>query len=173
VYIGVCAFSFLAVMMSRRRTIFTVVLIAGLAIVYLSCTVPVTRQMGWIDAVTGSTKHQVYVTLGFDRKLLGESTPVIDVSPLAKWLERREGTLTYDWRHVEGTLRTIWGTSVGSGHGRAPPILEFPIERLDHFVKSSSDQELQRFVDIMRRGTRQEQEAAVESAVNKTPVPRK
>ena len=153
--------------MTRRRIAITVVVFAGLAILFLSFTVPVTREMGWIDAVTASTKHQTYVTFGFDMTPLIETTPVIEPSPLADWLARQEGEVTYDWRHINGTMKTIWGKSVGCGHGAAPPIYFFPRDLLERFVKSSSDNDLRHFVDVMRHGTKQEQKAAVEAAVNK------
>ena len=51
--------------------------------------------------------------------------------------------------------------------GSAPPIYSFPPDLLERFVKSSSDQDLRQFVDVMRHGTKQEKEAAVDAAVNK------
>jgi hypothetical protein len=123
--------------------------------------------MGWIDAVTASRKHQTYVTFGFDMTPLIKTTPVIEPSPLATWLARQETGMTYDWRHVNGTLKTIWGKPVGFGHGSAPPIYFFPGDWLEHFVKSSSDEDLRHFVDVMRHGTEQEQETAVRTAVDK------
>ncbi len=153
--------------MSRRRIIAIAVSAAGAAILLASFIIPVQREMGWIDAVTASTKHQTYVTFGFDMTPLMTTAPVIESSPLAEWLRHQEGDMTYDWRHVNGTLKTIWGTPVGFGHGSAPPIYFFPKELLEQFVKSASDEELRRFVQVMRRGTKEEQRAAVDAACEK------
>ena len=152
--------------MTRRRIVKTFAILVGLALLVLSFAVPVQREMGWIDAVTASRKHQTYVTFGFDMRPLMKTTPVIEPSPLADWLARREGQVDYDWRLVEGTLKTLWGTSVGHGHGPAPPILQFRLF-VEHFVKSASDEDLQRFVNVMRHGTQREQTAAIEAAVDK------
>lgn len=150
---------------SSLRTLLLVVML--LAIMFLSFGVPVQREMGWVDAVTGSTKAKTYVTFGFEMPPLLKTTPIIKQSALADWLEKQEGGLTYDWRHVNGTLKTIWGTNVGWGHGSAPPIYFFPGELLERFVKSSSDEDLRHFIDVMRHGTKEEQKAVVDAAVNK------
>ncbi len=130
--------------MSRRRIIVIVVLVVGLAILLLSFVVPVQREMGWVDAVTRSTKDQTYVTFGFEFEMapLMKTTPIVEPSPLADWLARQDGEVKYEWRHVNGTLKTIWGTPVGWGHGSAPPILFFHPVLLEQFVKSSSDDDL-------------------------------
>ena len=160
-------FSFRWPEMSRRRIVITAFFVVGLVILFLSFAVPVQREMGWIDAVTASTKQQTYLTFAFDMTPLTKTTPVIEPSPLAHWLARREGEVQYDWRHVNGTLKTIWGTPVGFGHGPAPPIYFLQGSLLEHFVDSSSDEDLRHFVDVMRHGTKQEQEAAVKAATDK------
>lgn len=152
--------------MSRRRIPITIAFVVGFVLLLLSFIIPVKREMGWVDAITGSTKEQTYVTFGFDMTPLVETIPIINPSPLAKWLMRQEGDFKYEWRHVNGTLKTIWGKPVGFGHGSAPPIYFFSGDLLEQFVKSSSDEELKHFVEIMRHGTKQEQEAAVEAATD-------
>jgi hypothetical protein len=154
--------------MSRRHIVITVGWIAGFVILLFSIGVPVQREMEWIDAVTGSWKHQTYVTFSFDMTPLFKTTPVIEPSPLADWLARQAGGVTYDWRCMNGTLKTIWGTPVGFGHGRAPPIHQLRGELLRHFVQVSSDEDLRRFVDVMRHGTEQQQEATVKAATDTT-----
>jgi hypothetical protein len=151
----------------RNRSITVAVILAiGLVVLLLSFATPVHEEMGWTDAVTGSTKRQTYVTSGFDMPPLMKTTPIIEPSPLAEWLARQEGPVTYDWRLVGGTLKTIWGKPVGHECGAAQPIFLLRCF-LDQLVKSSSDKELRRFVGVMRHGTRQEQEAAVKAAVDK------
>jgi hypothetical protein len=153
--------------MSRRRIVITVSFVICMLILFLSFIVPVQREMGWIDALTASMKYQTYLTFGFEMTPLLKSTPVIKPSPLANWLERQEGKLEYNWRHINGTLKTIWGKPFAFGHGSAPPIYFLKGDMLEHFVISSSDEELRHFVDVMRHGTNEEQEAAVKAAVDK------
>jgi hypothetical protein len=156
--------------MSRQRTTITATSAVGLVILLLSFGVPVKREMRWIDSVTASKKRQTYVTFGFDMTPLMKTTPVIEPSPLADWLAPREGEVQYDWRHVNGTLKTVWGTSAGFGHGAAPPIYSLQGDLLESFVKSSSGEDLRRFVDVMRHGTPQDQKAAVKAAVHEALV---
>ena len=92
------------------------VAIAVIVLVTLSRNLTVKREMGWTDAVTGSTKAQSLWLFGID------TTPVVRQSALAAWLERAEGKTSYDWRHVRGTWMTLSGRSRGFGHGRAPAI---------------------------------------------------
>lgn len=115
--------------------------------------------MGWVDAVTGSRKRQTLWLWGID------SQPVIEPSALELWLIAREGAIQHDWRHTEGTWKTIWGRSTGWSHGRAPATysLSYP-GLIEIFVRESSDEELAAFVDTMRHGSRDEKDAAVSAA---------
>ena len=151
--------------MLHRRTIITVSIVVCSVLLFLSFVMPVQREMGWIDAVTASTKHQTYITFNFDMTPLMTTTPEIKQSLLAEWLIRKEGKIEYDWRHVNGTLKTIWGKPVGWGHGFSPPIRRLWL--LDDFVKSSSDEDLRHFVDVMHHGSKKEQEDAVKAAIEK------
>jgi hypothetical protein len=153
--------------MSRQRIITAATAIFGMAIFFLSFVVPVKREMGWTDAVTRSEKRQTYITFSFGLPPLLKTSPVIEPSPLATWLARQDGEVEYHWCHTNGTLKTIWGTSVGCGHGRAPPIHLLPAGMLECFVASSTDDELRRFVDVMRHGNEQEQEAAVQAVAKR------
>ena len=143
------------------------IIIAVLAILVPSFVVPVQREMGWIDAVTASKKRQTYVTFGFDMQPLMKTTPTIETSPLADWLVQREGKIEFDWRHVNGTLKTIWGKPVGYGHDRSPPIYPSYGDLMKDFVSLSSDEDLLHFVEIMRHGSEEEQEAEVNAAIQK------
>jgi hypothetical protein len=155
------------VTVSRRRIAITAVSVALLAIFFLSFCIPVQREMGWIDSVTGSTKHQTQATIGFDMAPFWQATPVVKPSALAQWLARHEREIVYDWRHVNGTLKTIWGASAGFEHGDAPPIYSLPEQAIRPFVESSTDEELRQFIEVMRKGTHQAQEAAVNAAVER------
>ena len=100
------------------RTLLVVVTIC--AVLLLSFIVPVRQEMDWIDEVTASTKHQTLITFGFEMTPLMKTTPVIKSSPLADWLESREGDVTYRWRFLSGPLETLWGTCAGHACGFGP-----------------------------------------------------
>jgi hypothetical protein len=149
----------------RLRKLLVVVMI--FAVLLLSFVVPVKEEKYWIDAVTASTKTQTNVTFSFRMSPLLKSTPRVKSSALADWLAQKEGGLTYDWRFVGGRLTTIWGTSLAYECGIDQPIFSFSEDVSRDFVKSSSDEELRHFVDVMRHGTKQEQQAAVHAAFEK------
>lgn len=152
--------------MSGRYIVITVISIVGLVILLLSLVVPVRNELGWTDPVTGSRKHQTRWTwCGVVTPI--ETTPIIRASPLAEWIIRREGTITYDWRSTRSTMDTIWGRSVGGAIRDFPPRifrLYFPVQ--ENFIKSSTDEEVQQFIDIMRRDGRGQFEA-IEAAYTK------
>ena len=126
-----------------------------LILAFTAVTTPVWRQMVWIDAVSGSTKERVDWVFGLN----GSET--IKRSALSDWIERQEGNVTFDWRHVNGTWFTILGRPTGFSHGRAPAIYIFPEYYIRTFVENSDDDELRRFVDTMRSGSDDEQHEAV------------
>ena len=154
-------------LMSRRRIVKTISWIAGLVILLLSFFVPVQYRNGWIDPVTGARKHQTDLTFSFDMKPFFKTTPIIQSSALADWLARREGGVTYQWRYSSGALQTVWGMSLGYSDGDSLFMRRLSLNQIEDFVKSSSDDELGHFVDIMRHGTKEKQEVAVEAAVTK------
>jgi len=136
-------------------------------ILLLSFVVPVQRKMVWIDAITASTKTQTYVILSYDMTPLMKTVPRIKLSALADWLAKKEGGLTFDWHYAGGPLTTIWGTTIGRDCWSPPPIYPFRGDSLEDFVKSSSDEDLRHFVDVMRHGTEQEQRAEIHAAIEK------
>lgn len=154
--------------MLRRRIVNTASwIVVGLVFLVVSLCVPVKQNMTWIDPVTGSWKHQSGLTLSSDMKPLLTTTAAIEPSPLAMWLVRREGRVQYNWHSLNTTWKTLWGTVTGLGCSRAPPIYSLRGDLLEYFVKSSSDDDLRCFVDVMRHGTEAEQRAAIESAGRK------
>jgi hypothetical protein len=150
-----------------RRWIRTLLVIAGLVILAASAVVPVRGKAYWIDPISGSTKRQTYMTFGFGMKPVWKSTPVIEPSPLADWLLQEERDATCNWSFVSAGLDTIWGVTVERGCSSAPPIFLLQDGLQDLFIKSSSNEELRHFVDVMRHGTKEKQRAAVEVAAEK------
>ena len=153
--------------MVRRWIVRTFLVIAGLVILAASVVVPVRGRAYRIDSITGSTKRQTCVTFGFGMKSLWKSTPVIEPSPLAHWLLQEKGDASYNWSFVSAGLDTIWGVTVERGCSSAPPIFLLEDGLQDLFIKSSSNEELRHFVDVIRHGTKEEQRAAVEVAAEK------
>ena len=144
--------------MSRRRILKIVGVAAVIVLLLLSFVFPVKRQMAWMDVVTGATKHQTQWVFGL------ESSPTIEPSPLSKWLVREEGAIQYVWQYTHGPSETIWGRPVSFACGRAPPIYPLHGDLGEDFVRASSEEELRRFVKIMREGSVAEQQAAVDAA---------
>jgi hypothetical protein len=131
------------------------------AVAIASIALPLKRQMQWVDAVSGSTKEQCIWRFGYN------DPAVIQRTELADWIEAQEGTHTFDWRHVNGTWKTLWGTPRDFGHGPAPAIYSLQGPMMDSFVNRSSNDELREFVEIMRSGTKSEQYDAVFAAIDK------
>ncbi len=145
--------------MALRASKLTVWLAAAVVVLLVvSLVVPAKLESGWVDPVTGTTRYET--------RWLGcfSGTPTIERTALDAWLVREEGLVTYDWRQIVGTSGTIWGRAHSRGHGRAPEVLSLRGELMTMFVKASSDDELRRFVDTMRHGTRSEQRDAVNRA---------
>lgn len=141
-----------------RRILKIVGVVTGVVLLLLSFVFPVKQQAGWMDSVTGASKHSTQWIFGL------ECAPTIEPSALSKWLVREEGAVQYDWRYVQGNPETIWGMPVGCALGRAPPIYPLHGDLGEHFVRASSDEELRRFIKIMREGSDVERQAAVDAA---------
>lgn len=151
--------------MSSRYIVITVVSIVGLVILLLSFVIPVKTQWAWMDYVTRAIKVQD------DWDIFGKTSPVIRPSPLAEWIVRREGGITYDWHSLDTTGKTVWDrTTHSTKHGINRFIgdwFTFNNTLQENFIKSSTDEEVQRFIDTMRHGTGDEQTDALEAAIEK------
>ena len=148
--------------MKQTGIVIASVAILIIVLAMLSLTIEAKRDMISIDPVTGSIQNQTHWCWGM------KSTPTVHRSPLADWVVRKEGSIKYDWHFLCGQGRSIWGRY--NGHaicGPAPVIYPLHVSLIDGFVKQSSDEELQRFVDVMRHGTEAEQRAAVDAACNR------
>ena len=143
--------------MARRRRCLMLAIPFVFALVTLFA--PSRREMGWIDAVSGSMKHQTQWLLS--DWIVFETRSVMERSALEEWIIEHEGIHRHDWRHVNGTRTTLWSREFG--HDQAPAI--YQLRRvLDDYVRLASDEEIAEFVRQMRTGTEAEQEAAVEQA---------
>ena len=141
--------------MSRRKVALVLIGLAVIIPLFVFTIFPIRRELAWIDAVTGSTKHQTAWSFGYT------TPPRLEKSALDEWAADRGRTLTYDWRLVAGTSKNIWGRSMGHGHGSAPPIYPLRREWMIRFVNQSSDDDLGAFVATMQSGSESEQEEAV------------
>jgi hypothetical protein len=142
--------------MTRRWLLLILVLV--IVGVFLEPAVAVRREMGWVDALTGSTRHQTHWVFGF------KGRAVVEPSALERWIVDRQGSHEHDWRNVQGTSKTLLGRSIGFSHGPAPPIYPLCGRMMDAFVCKATDDEIAEFVRVMRIGTEAEQEAAVDAA---------
>jgi len=122
---------------------------------------PVKRELGWIDANSGTMKYQTAWTFGYTTHAR------IEPSALDEWATKNGALPSRDWRLVTGTWKNLWGRSMGYGHGSAPQIYPLRDEMMDLFVAHSEDDELAAFISIIKNGSDAEQEDAVDSAVDK------
>ena len=140
-----------------HRRLYLSIIISAVAIALF----PLHRNdLGWIDPVSGSTKHQI--------KLFGVSvSTVIEQSTLERWIVDHEGRYTNDWRFLHDTSsHLVYGKTYACG--MTPEIYSLSKSELnDAFVRGSSDKEIAEFVKIMRTGTPSEQKLAVDQACEK------
>ncbi len=140
-------------MSNRRLTI--VVSMAGLATA--GVILPYRSDLGWIDPVTGSMKHQTQC-------FLVPLKAVVEQSALERWIIHHEGGYSNKWQFLHETCSgVIFGRAFACGH--APAIHSLRVgEWNDEFVRGATDAEIAEFVHIMRAGTPAEREHAVEAA---------
>lgn len=149
-----------------KRAVEWSVVPAVLLVLVLSDRFAIRTEMGWIDAVTGSSKDETRWIFGFI------SNPSFEQSELEKWLVRREGEIQHDWRSVKGTLKNVWGRKLGSAHGAAPAIYYLDHDFMKIFITESTDEQIAQFIHTMRYGTEDQQRLAV-NAVNLNLIRRK
>ncbi len=122
--------------------------------------VPLRQSQSWFDPVTGSMKHQTWLV----------SIPMPSTeshSEIERWIVRHEGSHRPRWQTLGISVEMLFGgPRIGCTSG-------IPIYRLlwgDYcadFVRESTDQEIAKFVHIMRTGTEDEQRQAVQTVVEK------
>jgi hypothetical protein len=116
------------------------------------------HDLGWIDPITGSLKHQ---TRWFGIAI----TTVVEQSAIEKWVIVHEGQYSNTWTFLHDTSRAIWGRSFACG--RAPEIYELHAGELNNLVvQTSSDHELTEFLQTMRNGSEEEKRKAVRTGAD-------
>lgn len=127
------------------------------------CLLPfisVRRTQSRMDAITGSMEWQTTWPLGIT------AGPRIYPSPLENRMTKMGVTWTRDWRSLNTTHETLTGQPTYRGCGMAPRIYELH-PMLDIIEKSSSDQEIRQFVDVMQHGTDEQQREAIDAAADR------
>lgn len=140
---------------NRRVELSVLFALAGCLLVL---SLPLYRYSAFsVDPMTGSTKRVTYWV---------ETKVVIRQSALEKWLVAHEGSYVSRWQRISESTSTWYGTDVARGGYREPPAIYWlkAGEQNDAFVRSSSDAHLAEFVRVMRAGTTDEKQKAVESA---------
>ena len=150
-------------MIAKRKHIVIAIaaVVLAAAVVNTALVVEVRCDKGWICGQCGSRKYQTQWAWG------SRSAPLVEVSALGKWLLTKSSEHTHDWRNIQGTGRSVFGRSIGSRHGLAPPILSMPAELLNRFVASASEPDLHEFVQVMCDGTAEEQETLIRRTCEK------
>jgi hypothetical protein len=114
-----------------------------------------------MDPVTGSVTWKTTWPFGLT------SAPRTDVSPLETRLKSSGIAWTPSWQFLHNTHRNIFSFPTCYECGTAPPIYQLrPV--LKEFAAASTDSELREFVRIMQFGTAVEQNAALETAAQKS-----
>jgi hypothetical protein len=131
--------------------------IAIVTAMVLLVLIPTRSDTTWVDPVTGSVKRQA-------SWLIYQRTPVVEPSALERWIIRREGSHVPTWEHVSTSSWNCYGLpeSVSLGHQMMNRL--HAGERNDRFVRASTDEQLARFVQVLRTGSRAEREEAILAA---------
>jgi hypothetical protein len=133
-------------------------LIAVVVCVVLLGTYPVRTHSVWVDPVSGSIKSQ-------SSWLFVPTKTTIEQSELERWIVAHEGFHNSQWHFLNENYRLITGKFAGCGVGLTPKIFPFHAGDFNtHFVRNATDAEIAEFVRVMRHGTPDEQEKAVEEA---------
>ena len=117
-----------------------------------------------MDPVTGSITWKTTWPFGIT------SAPRTDVSPLETRLKFSRIAWTPSWQYLNNTHRNIFGIAICHECGTAPQIFQLR-PALKDFAAVSTDTELHDFVRIMQSGAPAEQNAAVETAFQKSLIP--
>lgn len=119
---------------------------------------PKRHHFMWIDTVAGSIKREVRFL---------KPTIEIQRSSLEKWIIDHEGAYENQWRLQNSTTYTFYGRRVSSvGCIRRQAIYRLQAgDKNDAFVRAASDAEIAELVQVMRTGTDEEQEKAVDAAL--------
>ncbi len=139
-----------------------VIVVAALVVLALLAApvIPGRRHEGWCDAVSGTVRWQTTWPFGV---VTGVHT---DASPLDVRLHTLRYRWVPEWRRVHCTDQTLWGRRTGVEDSTVPPISQMH-QILQWYVDASTPDDLRQFADVMRLGTQQQQQAAVDAAFAK------
>lgn len=117
----------------------------------------------WMDTVTGSTREIR------EWKWWGRGEEKITLSSLEKWIIDNDGGYLNNWDYVSGLHTSLIPLGKTYGNGGSPPIysLGTTTEPLDAFVANAEPKEIKEFVETMRNGNEEAQEAAVDAIFDK------
>ena len=122
--------------------------------------IPLRQDEFRIDPVTGSsTSNRVWV-------YCISSGPRVTVSALEARLRSRGITWTPSWHFMSRTSSGVFGVTCRECSS-APPIVQLtPV--ISQFAATATDAELREFVHVMQAGTGDQQNAAVDAAIERT-----
>jgi hypothetical protein len=127
------------------------------------------RDAVWIDPTTGSIKKET--------QWFGQTTStIVEQSAIEKWTNEHNAPHSNHWKFLHATLKAALGNTIGCQCANAPPIYFLELGSLDErFVSDATDDEINEFVRVMRAGTDDETQkavdAAIQKAITKAPVP--
>jgi hypothetical protein len=129
------------------------------ATVAAMCFLPLWTSLSWIDPVTGSTLTEVRI---FGAWSLGARQTD---SALAKWAARHNTSNREQWQFAgvseHGAFWTVHGC------GPMPPVYALEGKLGEAVVAAVSDEELAALIQVLRAGTEQEKQQAIDSAMVK------
>jgi hypothetical protein len=135
-----------------RKIVVAVVILMGLV-----ALVPAQSRTIWVDPITGSVKTQAS-GLGIGQ------TPVIETSSLERWIVEHDGSHLSTWQRVTKATWTIYGQGVDVSCVDRPMFLLRAGESNDQFVRTSTDSQISRFVQVIRTGSKDEKTEAMHAA---------
>jgi hypothetical protein len=89
---------------------------------------------------------------------------VITPSAIERWVVQHEGSHVPTWRRVSETKSTFFGLGLSVACWEPPMFLLRAGEINDGFVETSTDEQITRFVQLMRTGSETEKREAIRAA---------
>ena len=141
--------------MLRRKAFWFALCFLMMVVLYLSMSLPVKRQLRWVDANTVSVKTQMQ---WFGR---WKADPVIEVSALEKWAREHDQFKGYEWHSSWSDPLTVWGISMKRGGSISRPMFDgLQGDRCDFFVGKATAEQLRAYMHTMYHGSDEEREQA-------------
>jgi hypothetical protein len=127
------------------------------ALLLIGTVVPYRNDLGWVDPVTGSVRFQ-------RRWFLIPTSTVVHTTVIEEWIVRHEGRYKPSWQFIFDTSST-W---LGRGHACDTAPESYSVHLVDRdFVRISTDAEIDEFVRVMRKGTKDDRKKVVEALCDK------